>query len=93
MAIKPENYRLIRRHFYKLFGYKCAICGIECDENGFYDDDNGNLCTMELDHIKPNGVMRYKVGTSQRTWEWFAAYENNNLQMLCVKCNCKKGDN
>ena len=94
MPIKPENYKLIRRHFIKLFNQECAICHIKCDENGMYlDEGEGKLRSIEFDHIKPNGHHRHDSGTSQRTWEWFEAYEHRNLQMLCKVCNISKNDN
>ena len=92
MPIKPENYRLIRRHFYRLFNYSCAICDQECDNDGFYTDVNGLLSTMEFDHIKPNGTNRHEVSRSVREWEWFQAFEDNNLQLLCKLCNIKKSN-
>lgn len=92
MPIKHENYKLVRRHFIKLFDQECAICHIKCDENGKYDTDNG-FQSVEFDHIVPNGYHRHDRGTSERIWEWFEAYEHNNLQMLCKFCNQSKKDN
>jgi len=93
MPIKKENYELIRKHFYLLFNFKCAICGLPCDESGKYTDENEKIHSMELDHIIPNGVHRHDVSRSKREWEWFEAYDKGNLQLLCSKCNKEKGDN
>lgn len=86
MPIKKENYYLIRRHFIRLFKNECAICHIKCNDDGKYDTDNG-FCIMEFDHIKPNGIMRHDVSRSVREWEWFKAFYDDNLQLLCRHCN------
>lgn len=92
MPIKKENYELIRRHFFLILGCKCDICGRVADINGKYIDDNGMPRRMEFDHIVPNGIHRREVGTSERSWEWFTAYELGNLQILCKTCNTRKSD-
>jgi hypothetical protein len=95
MPIKPENYKLIRRHFIKIFNKECAICKVKCLEDGTYIEEHNALRTesMQFDHIHPNGYHRHDSGTSERIWEWFEAYEHNNLQMLCKFCNQSKKDN
>lgn len=78
MGIKKENYFLIRKLFIKILGGKCAFCG---SKDG-----------LEFDHIEPTKTHRHDVSRSVREWEWFAAYLNNNLQLLCKDCNKSKSD-
>lgn len=92
MPIKKENYYLIKRHFYRILGFRCGICGRYGDENGKYIDDSGQQQILEFDHIIPNGTPRHDVSRSVREWEWFAAFEKNNLQLACKICNIKKSD-
>ena len=78
MPIKDENYKIIRRHIFKLLGNQCAFCG--------------STEELELDHIIPNGMPRRETSRSERIWEWIQAFDAGNLQILCKKCNIIKGD-
>lgn len=78
LSIKPENYKIVRKHLFRLLGHACVHCG--------------SINNLELDHIIPNGYQRNKVGTSKRVFEWIESYDKENLQLLCAKCNKVKSD-
>jgi 5-methylcytosine-specific restriction endonuclease McrA len=78
LPIKPENYKRVRDHIFKLLGRACVGCG-SVDE-------------LEFDHIVPTGYAR-RDKSSERVWEWLESYDQGNLQILCKDCNREKGDN
>jgi len=77
LPIKPENYRRVRNHIFKLLGRVCVMCG--------------SIENLEFDHIIPNGYARHDK-SSERVWEWIESYDKGNLQILCKDCNRQKSD-
>lgn len=74
MSVLEEHYHSVRSHFQRLMGGKCVVCGT------FFD--------LEFHHKQPCGLGANR-GMSVRMWEWFDAYEADNLSLLCHDCHVR----
>ena len=74
MPITDEHYKDIRDHFISLLGGECCVCG--------------SVFNIELHHKQP---LNSKMGRGRdiRMWEWFKAYADNNISLLCNDCHKK----
>ena len=77
MTLKTENYQRVRNHFIRLFGGKCQKCGSIWTH------------TFEFHHNIPPKIRGSGRGRRERMWEWFDAYADNNLELLCHDCHVK----
>jgi len=74
MPISNGHYNLVRDHFLKLLGDECCVCG--------------SVFNIELHHKQPLTTLDGR-GSTVRMWEWFKAYSENNLSLLCHECHVK----
>lgn len=79
MPINNERYSQVRAHFRKLLGGDCCLCG--------------SVFNLEFHHPIPLNTSKGR-GRDVRMWEWFNAYSEGNLSLLCRSCHKKyhKGD-
>ena len=83
MPVTANHYDCVRDHFKSLFGNECQVCG--------------SVFNLEFHHKTPLNTKNGR-GKQERMWEWFAAYKQNNLSLLCDSCHKKfhannNGDN
>lgn len=82
MAMKSGVSGSLRRRVFREANYTCGTCGIRGREyrsprGGFTFPTDTPGVFLSIDHIVP----RYRGGSSDR----------ENLQVLCVPCNTRKG--
>ncbi len=91
IKVGQRRFNVSNLRTFAVHGCKCVRCGREGnrlvawqDKGGglhvdLFADNNGGLILMNRDHIIPKS----KKGSNS---DW-------NYQTMCVKCNCKKGNN
>lgn len=83
MPLTVDHYDDVRSHFKLVLGGECQVCG--------------SVFNLELHHKTALNTHMGR-GRDVRLWEWFTAYKNNNLSLLCDSCHKKfhannNGDN
>lgn len=74
MPVSVDHYEEVRDHFKSLLGRECVVCG--------------SVFNLEFHHKQPLKTHMGR-GRDVRMWEWFAAYKNKNLSLLCDVCHKK----
>ncbi|MEN6337362.1 MAG: HNH endonuclease signature motif containing protein [Phycisphaerales bacterium] len=67
----------LRRSFYDKSNKRCAICGERVKFGGITCSPFDHITAGHVDHILP----RSRGGQN----------DEDNLQLLCIRCNCSKG--
>ena len=79
MGLRQKNWaRNERERLLKLYGGVCRVCG-------------GREC-LEFDCIKPQGQAHHAFEWSHRISFYRRQAALGNIQVLCSKCNSRKGD-
>lgn len=77
-ARQREWGKRVRAKILAELGFICAKCGATNE--------------LTLDCIEPRGHWHHRVDYSRRATFWRREHERGNLQVLCARCNSKKGD-
>ena len=73
MPVSDAHYDCVRAFFkVKLLGGVCRKCG--------------TVFNLEFHHPKPLKTKKGR-GRDNRMWEWFEAFNNENLQLYCHACH------
>lgn len=80
MSLRAKTWAVkARRDLMNLLGAQCAWCGTEDD--------------LTFDCIEPTGDDHHRKSTDQRmTFYRHQHFDRGNVQVLCARCNAKKGD-
>ena len=77
MPVSDKHYDGVREHFKALLGGECAVCG--------------SVFSLEFHHKDPIAAGEGR-GRAVRMWEWFNAYKDSNLMLVCHWCHCELHD-
>lgn len=74
MPVTVDHYEHVRNHFRSLLGDECQVCG--------------SVFNLEFHHKL---ALKTKQGRGRdvRMWEWFTAWADKNLSLLCHDCHTK----
>ena len=79
MGLRQRKWaKIARERLFQQFGSVCRVCG-------------GREC-LEFDCIKPTGSYHHGMGESWRICYYRRQAALGNLQVLCSRCNSRKGD-